>query len=101
LIDIAGQILRFPNGSFSSGTTITLSVRPEEFEICDAESGLGCIVGRVVRTEFRGANSIIEVGVAGFESNIFVLAASEDASRARDSRIHLRLVPSFDRFTTR
>ncbi|NBO54999.1 MAG: ABC transporter ATP-binding protein [Actinobacteria bacterium] len=101
LIDVAGQIFRFPNGSFTSGSTITLTVRPEEFEICDAESELGCIVGRVVRTEFRGAHSIIEVGVAGFESNIFVLAASEDALRSRDSRIHLRLIPGFDRLTTR
>jgi len=101
IIDVAGQILRIPNGGFTSGSTITLSVRPEEFEICDTPSEQDCIVGRVVRTEFRGANSIIEVDVAGFESNIFVLATSEDALRSRNSRIQLRLMSGFNRFTTR
>ena len=99
LVDIAGQAVNLTQSEYGVGRKLKLSVRPEEFEICATNVYSGCLRGRVVRHEFRGASSILEVHIAGLENSIQVLAAPDDALLSKDGSVFVRLRPDFQRIT--
>lgn len=83
------------------GSEVRLMVRPEEFILSRDVVSDDCLVGTVVRTEFRGSQTLVFLSVPDVPNELSAIAAPGEAPPSVGSQLGIRLSTEFTRIAPR
>ena len=96
-LQVGGRRLTCGEVSAPVGSMVRLMVRPEEFRINTDIDSRDCLLGTVLRTEFRGSQTLLYLAISDVAGEVLALAPMGASPLAAGSHVAVRLSQDFGR----